>query len=206
MNRTQNHLYHHSLWMLNIVVIFGIIFALFPTHVTAQSARPPRIVRQIMPAAVSNKACSVSAPCPPAPTSTEDILYGQSKTPSSRTVVLNWANTSAKIGAYDVYRSVGTSAESYIATTRAITSTSSLDITAFQSGLSSDTLDGLRQTFSPTGFYTDTISVNELITTLASVNGLLAVAAPSRTVTETRTLIKARTAVQRIPHSPKRWA
>ena len=197
MHHPHRRSYRNSLWALNIVVIFGIFFALFPTTVAAQPTRPPRIVRQIIPAAVSNKACIVSAPCPPAPTSTEDVLYGQSKTISNRTVVLNWANTSAKIGAYDVYRSVGTSAESYIATTRAITGTSSLDITAFQSGLSSDTLDGLRQTFSPTGFYTDTISVNDLITTFASINGLLA--AKSRTATETRTLIKARTAVQRIP-------
>ena len=195
MNRTQHRPHHHSLWVLNIVVIFGIFFALFPTHVAAQSARPPRIVRQIMPAAVSNKACNPPAACPKGPTPTIDVLYGQSKTSSNRTVVLNWANTNAKIGAYDVYRSVGTSAESYIATTRAITSTS--DLAAFQSGLSSDTLDGLRQTFSPTGYYTDTISVNQLITTLASVNGLIA--AQSRTITETRTLIKARTAVQRIP-------
>ena len=200
MHHPHRRSYRNSLWALNIVVILGILCALFPTTTTAaQPARPPRIVRQIMPAAVSNKACNPPAACPKAPTPTIDVLYGQSKTASSRTVVLNWANTSAKIGAYDVYRSVGTSAESYIATTRAITSTSALDITAFQSGLSSDTLDGLLQTFSPTGFYTDTISVNELITTLASVNGLLAVAAASRTVTETRTLIKARTAVQRIP-------
>jgi len=199
MNRTQYRPHHHSLWVLNIVVILGIFFALFPTSsVAAQSARPPRIVRQIMPAAVSNKACGVSAPCPPpAPTSTEDVLYGQSKTSSSRTVVLNWANTSAKIGAYEVWRSDGTSEERKLTTTQAITGTSSLDITAFQSGLSSDTLDGLRQTFSPTGFYTDTISVYDLITTFASINGLLA--AKSRTATETRTLIKARTAVQRIP-------
>ena len=193
--------YHNSLWALNIVVILGILCALFPTTTAAQPARPPRIVRQIMPAAVSNKACNPPAACPKAPTSTEDVLYGQSKTASSRTVVLNWANTSAKIGAYDIWQGIGVSPTSFkkIDTTRAITSTSALDITAFQSGLSSDTLDGLRQTFSPTGYYTDTISVNQLITTLASVNGLLAVAAASRTVTETRTLIKARTAVQRIP-------
>ncbi len=199
MNRTQHRPHHHSLWVLNVVVIFGIFFALFPTHVAAQSSRPPRIVRQIMPAAVSNKACNPPAACPKTPTPTIDVLYGQSKTFSNRTVVLNWANTSAKIGAYDIFQGIGIAPISYtkIATTRAITSTSSFDITAFQSGLSSDTLDGLLQTFSPTGYYTDTISVNQLITTLASVNGLIA--APSRTVTETRTLIKARTAVQRIP-------
>lgn len=199
MHHPHRRSYRNSLWALNIVVILGILCALFPTTTAAQPVRPPRIVRQIMPAAVSNKACNPPAACPKAPTPTIDVLYGQSKTSSNRTVVLNWANTSAKIGAYDIFQGIGSSPINYtkIATTRAITSTSSLDITAFQSGLSSDTLDGLLQTFSPTGYYTDTISVNELITTLASVNGLIV--APSRTITETRTLIKARTAVQRIP-------
>ncbi|MFN7472705.1 MAG: hypothetical protein ACK5S9_13775, partial [Roseiflexaceae bacterium] len=138
---------------VHIIVFVSVISALLPSGVAAQAdARPGRFVIAPEP-----KARTV--------TTTEDMFYGQLTTGSTRSIVLNWAQTAARMGSYDVYKSVGTgTAETKIGTTTFVADATALS-TAFVTAPRQ--LLALRHAYSTTGLYTDTVSVSTVYDNLA---------------------------------------
>lgn len=167
---------------VHFIVLVSVISALLPSGLAAQaSARPGRFVIAPQP-----KARTV--------TTSEDMFYGQLTTGSTRTIVLNWSQTAARMGTYDVYKSVGSTGATKIGTTTFVADAAALS-TAFVTAPRQ--LLALQHAYSTTGLYTDTVSVAALHTSLASINTLIDY--PSRSVTDTVLIEKTRFAIQRFP-------
>lgn len=167
---------------VHIIVLVSVISALLPSGLAAQaSARPGRFVIAPQP---NVRAASTS----------EDMFYGQLTTGSTRTIVLNWSQTAARMGSYDVYKSVGSTGATKIGTTTFVADAAALS-TAFVTAPRQ--LLALQHAYSTTGLYTDTVSVAALHATLASINTLIDI--PTRSVTDTVLIEKTRFAIQRFP-------
>ncbi|MFM2309457.1 MAG: hypothetical protein RLY87_1578 [Chloroflexota bacterium] len=182
MNRTGTLTDRLRRALLHVMLLLGLFSALLPAGTTAQAATAQgRFVVAAQP-----KARTV--------TTSDDFFYGQLTTERGRTIVLNWAASAARMGSYDVYKSVGTSSATMIGTTSFVANASALNgafVTAPRQLLA------IRQAFNTTGLYTDTVTVSELYDQLASVNTILD--KPTKTITETTFVNKARFAIQRFP-------
>ena len=113
--------------VMHLMLLLAVLSALLPDGTATQaSARPGRFV---------------IAPQPNARTAitSEDMFYGQLTTGGTRSIALNWSQTTARMGSYDVYKSVGTSTgETKIGTTTFVADAAALS-TASRSGGSAAT-------------------------------------------------------------------
>lgn len=168
--------------VLHFVVLCSFLWSLWP--VTPVDAAPVTTRSKTLAVARDSRAIAT----------TPEFFYGQNTTSDGRNIVLQWSGSAARMGGYDVYRSIDGSSARLVGTTSFPT-----DVSAFLAAMRSapDELAALEQIYSPTGLYTDTASIATIYDTIASVNTLLD--KPSRTVTETTAINLTRAAVQRLP-------
>ncbi|MFN5367899.1 MAG: hypothetical protein ACK5C8_05035 [Roseiflexaceae bacterium] len=156
---------------LHISLIIATLVALFPLPETtaAHVLTPKRIL-------TPKKTTATYAT--PANESDYYVVFGQSKTTTSRTVVLNWSSAPNGISTYKIYRrTVPGVADTLVGTTGIVQSSSDLSTM-----LGTDVQSRLSVALNTTGLMTDTLSISQLYDTFLNLNQ---VSTPAETITKT---------------------
>lgn len=166
--------------LLHVCIIITSMMTLFPT--TAQAALPA-IERHLEPRRVTNGWIQTTSRTSQPTTVNESdhyVLYGQSKTSSSRTIVLNWSKVLNErindtpvggmpvkyIGTYGVYRTLVPGGSEELVAQTGIVSTPS----ALQTVLGPELVTRLSVAMNTSGFMTDTLSISQLHDTFFNLN------------------------------------